>query len=90
MNVPEWVHEMMSEKPNVYKTQQLYRSYYEQHPFEKNNFTQYYKKWMHYALWHTNQEGFIEANLDEQPFYDAQRGGGSIWSSIGPFETLWE
>lgn len=90
MNVPEWVHEMMSEKPNVYKTQMLYRQYFNEHPFKKDNFTQYYKKWMRSVMFRCDENGFI---LPETEFVfenGSARGGSGVWSSIGPFETMWE
>lgn len=89
MPLPDWVHEMMSENPNVFRAQSMYRAYYDAHPFEKNNFTQYYKKWMHYAQQRTGQDGFIHKNQSQLPAHSTVRGG-SVWSSVGPFETLWE
>jgi hypothetical protein len=48
-DAPTWMKMMVEEKPNVFNIQQEYAQYFDQHPFQKNSYTQYFKRWMHWA-----------------------------------------
>lgn len=47
-NTPDWAREMYSTKPNVHHVDQLFRAYYDTHPFEKTIDTRNYKHWRLY------------------------------------------
>lgn len=45
-NMPYWVKLMYSDNPDPEKVTEEFEKYYESHPFEKNEYTQYYKRWI--------------------------------------------
>lgn len=48
-DAPSWMYLFAQDRTNVTEVQQAYETYYRTHPFQKNNYTQYYKHWMHWA-----------------------------------------
>jgi photosystem II stability/assembly factor-like uncharacterized protein len=58
-DAPRWVYMLDTPNPNVFEIQRAYDDWYQTHPFEKNNYTQYYKHWMHWARPHTQGDGSI-------------------------------
>jgi len=44
--VPAWVQAMYRPDPDPGEVMALYEAYYREHPFEKNQHTQYYKRWI--------------------------------------------
>lgn len=42
---PDWARLMYSDAPNVFEVDDLYKRYYQTHPFEKNRDTRNYKHW---------------------------------------------
>jgi photosystem II stability/assembly factor-like uncharacterized protein len=98
-NAPDWAKEMLSSDPNVYLVKELYAKYYNANTYEKNNYTQYYKKWVRIAEKYMNHEGKIripsaEAEMEQNQQHlnklqSMQQRGGSLWTSLGPFETVW-
>jgi hypothetical protein len=46
-SLPAWAKEMYKPNPNLLLVKQLFESYYQTHPFVKNEHTQYYKRWVH-------------------------------------------
>ncbi len=44
--LPGWVRLMYGENPDPEKVTEAFEKYYETHPFVKNEYTQYYKRWM--------------------------------------------
>jgi photosystem II stability/assembly factor-like uncharacterized protein len=100
MNLPEWVHLMMQENPNVWQVDKSYKDFYNENVFEKNNFTQYYKKWRKSIEPFIENDGTIkyptvkqrlEKNIYLENLKKENKSANrSIWQCIGPFETVWE
>lgn len=88
----DWVVEMMSETPNAWRVDQLYKAYYKRHPFSKNYYTQYYKRWRRTVQDRLDENGYVvtaraEYLLREDADYLSrfsalQRSAGS-WSHVG-------
>ena len=100
-DAPEWMQKMLSDNPNVLEIQQAYKDYYEVHPFEKNSYTQFYKRWMHWARPLTQGDGTIhEPTVDEMNAAEKQRlflraqeaqqqrGSAAGWTFVGPKQTF--
>ena len=49
-DAPNWMHMLAEENPNVYQVQKAYAAYYDEHPFVKNAYTQYFKHWPIYEI----------------------------------------
>ncbi len=97
--LPLWVRKMYGQMPNPDEVRSLYRSYYRLHPFEKNEHTQYFKRWMRASRNLVNDSGYVasqsraEADVCNQsylsqrfPSVNRALGSGSVWSCIGPFD----
>ena len=52
---------MQSENPNLFAVQEAYDSYYETHPFKKNQQTQQYKRWVRQMEMYANPQGYYQA-----------------------------
>lgn len=99
-DAPEWVKEMLKPNPNVFIVKDLYKSHYKNNAFVKNNYTQFYKKWIRIAELYTGSDGHIhrpDAVQELQMWSDftqqinsVPQRGGQGWTSIGPFETVWD
>ncbi|MFN5370978.1 MAG: LamG-like jellyroll fold domain-containing protein [Bacteroidia bacterium] len=97
-SLPVWVRKMYCPNPSPEEVRSLYRAYYRQHPFEKNEHTQYFKRWMRGSRYALNDLGQVAAqSRAESDEADASYlgqlnpsnrsfGPGSIWSCIGPFD----
>ena len=79
--LPDWAVMMYGNEPNVHQVKSLYENYYATHEFEKNEHTQYYKRWINAVKSSVNEEGRI---LNHVPLSTANRGGGFIWNYCGP------
>ncbi|MEN9414388.1 MAG: hypothetical protein RLZ62_692, partial [Bacteroidota bacterium] len=98
-DAPEWMQMILSDAPNVWEIQQSYREYYEEYPFEKNSYTQYYKRWMQWARSRTQGDGTIhEPTVEEMNVAEKQRvllraqeaqqrSSAAGWSFVGPKQT---
>ena len=65
-DAPEWMRMMEGDNPNVFEIQRAYSAYFETHSFEKNSYTQYFKRWMHWARAFTRADGSIlEPSFEE-------------------------
>ncbi|MDC0230507.1 T9SS type A sorting domain-containing protein [Aureispira] len=95
-DLPEWVQKMYSFDPNPQLVQKSFETYYQDHSFEKDQFTQYYKRWQRqfarrpYWLGMTDVEkkNFVLSKEDylHRSKNIIQRSPGSVWQSIGPFD----
>lgn len=65
-DAPEWVKMMLEKDPDVVKIKESYDLYYTSHPFAKNAYTQYYKKFMRWARPLINDVGKIEIPTNDQ------------------------
>lgn len=97
--LPEWVREMYLPHPHLEKVKNLYEAYYRENPFEKNQHTQYFKRWVRDAQRFVNDSGYVvlpeKSTLDAiqndylqtVEYYQNNRfGPGSEWTCIGPFD----
>ena len=48
-DAPAWAKMLLKENPNVRDIQAAYRAYFDERPFQKNKYTQFYKRWMQWA-----------------------------------------
>jgi len=99
-DAPDWMQLMQADPPNVFEVERAYSDYYSKHPFEKNSYTKYFKRWMHWARPLVQPDGSIrqltpaemaeqEARLRTQRAGDPQRGGGNFgWTFAGPNQTF--
>lgn len=99
-DAPAWMWMLLDEQPNVFEVQKAFAEYHENHPFEKNSYTQFYKHWMRWARPFTQPDGSLnipgnaelaerERTLLELRNNAAQRGGNTgNWSFIGPKQTF--
>ena len=92
--LPEWVTLMYSENPKVTDVEKAYEAYYQIHPFEKNTYTQYFKRWRQWAIKYMDQDGYIKLkdpseDLKTQDRLQALKGRSpeSNWEFIGPKQT---
>ena len=98
-DAPAWMHMMQAENPNVFDIQKAYDTYYKAHSFEKNSYTKYYKRWMHWARSYVQGDGFLhiptpaEWQQKEQEIkatramLEERTGNSSGWTFLGPKRT---
>ncbi len=65
-DAPQWAQMMMAENPNVWEIQTAFDAYFAERPFEKNTYTQYFKRWMHWARPFTQADGSIVIPTPEE------------------------
>lgn len=93
----DWVQLMYSDKADVLEVIQAYENYYKTHPFQKNQYTQYFKRWVRQfarsTAWkymspkqqnnyRTHQQNYVQKSLNLQQ----NRASNSNWQGIGPFD----
>ncbi len=95
--VPSWVTMMYAPNPNLSAVQVAFERYYQNHPFQKNSHTQYYKRWQRHFARYPHWGGM---NPTEQRHYQQkqaeyyqkslqlkqQRSPTSSWQCLGPFD----
>lgn len=59
-DAPGWMYLLAAENPNVLEVQKAYAAFYENQPFEKNAYTQYFKHWMHWARPFVQADGSLK------------------------------
>jgi len=57
---PNWAKMLLEENPNVRDIQAAYRAYYDERPFQKNKYTQFYKRWMQWARPYAQMDGSLQ------------------------------
>ncbi|MBK9108659.1 MAG: hypothetical protein IPM92_09930 [Saprospiraceae bacterium] len=63
---PHYIQLMHKELPNVFEVERAYKLYYENLPFTKNTYSQYYKRWMLWARKFMDNQGYVrEMSADE-------------------------
>jgi len=98
-NLPTWVKLMYSDTPNLKKIENAYNEYYKSHPFEKNTFTQYYKRWKRDKWQYADKVGNVviptrkeqEEKLNQylsrvKKHKSSSRNNTSTWEELGPWE----
>ncbi len=89
--MPDWMNLFFNGVSNAHQLEDAFNSYYANHPFEKNIYTQYYKRWMMENERYAQDDGTIvkpERNMKEKSLSPAMRSPTSAWSLIGPVETF--
>lgn len=97
-DAPEWARMLTADNPNVFDVQKAYADYYRERPFEKNAYTQFYKRWMHWARPYVQGDGFVHVpSVKEQEEHEAQlkalrsnslrSSAEGVWSFAGPNQT---
>jgi photosystem II stability/assembly factor-like uncharacterized protein len=103
-DAPDWVKMMVDDHPNVLQVQKAYAAYFELQPFKKNTYTQYFKRWLHWARPLVQADGFIHeptvAALDELESVartarvravhgsTTSENRGGGWTFVGPKQTF--
>ncbi|MEL7220318.1 MAG: hypothetical protein AAGJ93_03300, partial [Bacteroidota bacterium] len=89
--LPAWAQLMYSEHPNVFEVEQAMERYYQEHEFEKNYHTQYYKKWRRATRNLMRDDGSIQyPSAQEEQASRAKLLNkektllGGNWSLLGP------
>lgn len=94
-DAPVWMKMMLENDPDLTKIKEAYETYYTEHQFEKNTYTQYYKKFMRWARPLMNDKGKIVMPTNEQNEHRMRqalkfRNSSSRtanWTFNGPNET---
>ena len=100
-DAPAWMQMMQDDNANAFDIQKEYSKYYETHAFVKNAYTQYYKRWMHWARAYVQADGSLhiptidEINADEKirlglrqsKSPSAAKGATANWTFLGPKQT---
>lgn len=84
-NAPEWVQYMYGESINLITLNELYESYYRTHKFEKNQFTQDYKRLMKDHWIEKDTNGQLQPTVD-YPISAQQKAPTSLWQEVGPWD----
>ncbi|MBI1225167.1 MAG: T9SS type A sorting domain-containing protein [Bacteroidetes bacterium] len=58
-DAPAWARMLLEENPNVRAIQEAYQAYYDEQPFVKNQYTQFYKRWMQWARPYSQADGTL-------------------------------
>ena len=96
-DLPEWVNMMYTNKVDPVQLKEAFDTYYKNHFFEKDQFTQYYKRWQRQIArrpyWigmnDVEKRNFLISKKNylrssKQNIY--HRDSNSIWQCIGPFD----
>lgn len=97
-DAPDWMLMLNGTDPNVRAVEHAYEIYYRTHPFVKNDYTQYYKHWMHWARPFIQADGRVvlptaaETAARENSLRNARRqvqdrSGTANWTFVGPKQT---
>ena len=98
-DAPEWAQMLAQDAPNVWQVRAAYDQYYETHPFEKNTYTQFYKRWMQWARPFVQADGSlllptVADDVAKEKQLKLFRGEGQTrsqagnWSFVGPKNTF--
>jgi hypothetical protein len=87
-NQPEWVNAMYEQPINLYKVDSLKEIYYASHPFEKNEYTRYFKRLRQHHRLQMDESGNIKT-LNSKDWQDinsnvslkSQLPPGSEWDT---------
>lgn len=98
-DAPDWMFLLQEPEPNLYEIEAAYQNWYRNRPFEKNDYTQYYKKWMLWARPFVQNDGrivtdnlYAEKSLEQkraQVRASSQTETQLPWTYIGPV-TTWD
>ena len=57
---------LLEETPNVREIQAAYKAWYDERPFQKNRYTQFYKRWMQWARPYSQPNGSLQFPTNEE------------------------
>lgn len=93
---PEWVRLMYQPNPNLFQLRDAFDAYYQNHPFEKNKHTQYFKRLLKENWSYVNTDGYIEKPaidqeeearfLEKKLRLESKRSPTSEWQEMGPWD----
>ena len=101
-DAPPWMHMMQAEQPDVFAIQKAYKDWFAARPFEKNSYTNYYKRWMRWARPFAQADGSLHLpdpaqDAAKEKKVQAQRAASSAlaarrrqksdWTFVGPKQT---
>lgn len=98
-DAPGWMQMMQTGNPNVFEIQKAYDDYFKSHPYEKNTYTKYYKRWMHWARPYVQGDDSLhepdpaELQQKEQQLkatravLQERTGNSTGWTFLGPKRT---
>jgi photosystem II stability/assembly factor-like uncharacterized protein len=97
-DAPAWMWMLAKEEAPLADIQEAYKTYYRANPFVKNDYTQYYKHWMHWARTRLRADGTVRDNTPEETTDAEQRllkdrsaaqtrRQPANWTFIGPKQT---
>ena len=88
--LPEWVKEMYSDQPDVYKVDRLRNQYFERNNRKHDVYTRWYKRWRRYIAPFVTEDGSIKMPTAEERLQEANSINRSnsrdvgTWSYLGP------
>lgn len=90
-SMPSWCRYLYAKPLNMRALDSAYKEYYTSHPFEKNNYTRYYKRLRMIAQQYVSADGIVQPSTynkrDEKKQTDIPQADATQWKSIGPHET---
>ncbi len=86
---PSYITLLHADTINWLQVQAAYENYYTTHLFVKNEYTQYYKRWMQSNKYNMQADGTLQMPTDfiETPIKKL-RGPNSEWQVMGPLQTF--
>lgn len=94
-DMPEWAEYLYSSPLNLLQLDSAYSEYYKIHPFEKNNYTRYYKRLRRASAPFMEPNGTIRrittediTRNDDKNINSLQSPTTTQWNVIGPMETF--
>ncbi len=90
--MPSWMNYFYDGITNAQELEQAYDNYYKTHKFEKNTYTQFYKRWMMENERYIQDDGTVqrlpEGIASAGASGQSHRSSSSAWSLLGPVETF--
>ncbi len=96
LEAPVWAKDLQAENPNVFAIDAAYEAYFKTHPYKKNLWTKYYRRWRKRVNPYIQADGSLlkPDQLDE--FRKTHEKKSSVyteqdanWKNIGPVTTHW-
>ena len=83
---PEWITKMYQPDADPGEVMKLYEAYYQEHPFIKNQHTQYYKRWISGLSKRIVPDPVYDPIYMEQYFENQSKRNASDWETVGPID----
>ncbi len=91
-DMPTWMNLFYDGITNAHTLEAAFNTYYKTHPFEKNTYTQYYKRYMMENERYIQDDGSIYKPVINAPSLPKSnnhaKNSNSAWSLVGPVETF--